>query len=121
MDNALDNDIILREISQWLLATHTIIWDGDKHRLHCFRHVVSLITDAFTANKPLKVLRVPRAPKGTPKAQKPIWKRPVDAILKLYEIIFFAMRILERAREWQNYTIQASDDFLYPIKDNDTR
>ena len=31
------------------------------------------------------------------------------------------MRTPERAREWRECTIQASDDFLHPIKDNDTR
>ena len=31
------------------------------------------------------------------------------------------MRTPKRAREWQNCTKEASDDFLYPIKDNDTR
>ena len=97
------------------------MWDGDKHRLRCFGHIVSLVATAFTDNKPLKAMRILRAPKGTPKALKPAWKRPDDAISKLHNIIFFAMRTPERAREWQNCTIEASDDFLHPIKDNDTR
>jgi hypothetical protein len=31
------------------------------------------------------------------------------------------MRTPKRAKEWQNCTRQASDDFLHPIKNNDTR
>ena len=61
--------------------------------------MVSLIVDAFTCNKPLKATRISRAPKGAPKADKPAWKRPVDAISKLYKITFFAMRTLKRVRE----------------------
>jgi hypothetical protein len=61
--------------------------------------VVSLITDAFISNKPLKAARILRALKGTLKKKKPIWKRLMDAILKLYEIIFFVMRTLARAKE----------------------
>jgi hypothetical protein len=123
MDNAPDNDTTLRAISQWLLTTHGVIWDADKHRLRCFRHVVSLIANAFTANKPLKAARTAKAPNTlkTLKADKPAWKRPIDAISKLHEIIFFAMRTPARAKEWKDCTIQASDDFLHPIKDNDTR
>jgi hypothetical protein len=121
MDNAGDNDTTLREISRWLKATYRITWDADEHRLRCFGHVVSLVANAFTANKPLKAARVPRAPKGTPKEKKPLWKRPVDAISKLHEIIFFAMRTPARAKEWMECTTEASDDFLHPIKDNDTR
>jgi len=45
----------------------------------------------------------------------------MDIILKLHEIIFFAMRTLARAKEWIEYTTKALDDFLHPIKDNDTQ
>jgi hypothetical protein len=82
--------------------------------------VVSLIINAFIANKPLKAARVPYILKGTPKEKKPLWKRLVDIILKLYKIIFFVMRILVRAKEWMEYTTKVLDDFLYPIKDNNT-
>jgi hypothetical protein len=47
-------------------------------------------------------------------------KRPIDAIFKLHEAIFFAMRTPARAKEWRDCTTEASDDFLHPIKDNDT-
>jgi hypothetical protein len=121
MDNAGDNNTALKEISRWLKATHNIIWDGEEYRLRCFGYVVSLIADAFISNKPLKAACILRAPKGTLKEKKPIWKRLMDAILKLYKIIFFAMRISVRAKEWMEYTTEVSDDFLHPIKDNDTR
>lgn len=87
------------ESSYWLLATHGVVWDGDKHRLRSFEHVVSLIPNAFTCNKPLKLARVARAPKVTPNTEKPLSKRPVDCISKLYEIIFFIMRISARVKE----------------------
>jgi hypothetical protein len=109
MDNAPDNDTALREISRYLFATKGIIWDADKHRLRCFGHVVSLIANAFTSNKPLKAARVARALKGTPKEQKPLWKRPINGISKLHDIIFLAMRTPARAKEWKDYTTQASD------------
>jgi hypothetical protein len=120
MDNALDNDITLREVSRYLLATKGVIWKADEHRLRCFGHVVSLIADAFIANKPLKSARVKRLP-GVVKEDKPLWKRPIDAIFKLHEVIFFAMRTPARAKEWIDCTTEVSDDFLHPIKDNDTR
>ena len=82
--------------------------------------MVSLITNAFIANKPLKSTRTRRLP-GVAKADKPLWKRPIDAIFKLHEVIFFAMRTLARAKEWMDCTTEASNDFLHPIKDNDTR
>ena len=121
MDNAGDNYTALRDIARWLLATYGVIWDADEHRLRCFGHVISPIANAFTANKPLKAVRVLRAPKGTPKEKKPPWQRPSDAISKLHEVVFFAMRTPARAKEWMNYTTEVSDDFLRPIKDNDTR
>jgi hypothetical protein len=121
MDNAGDYDTALKEISRWLKATHKIIWDGEEHRLRCFGHVVSLIANAFTSNKPLKAARILRAPRGTPKEKKPAWKRLMDVILKLYEIIFYTIKTLARAKEWVECTTEASDDFLYPIKDNYTR
>jgi hypothetical protein len=123
MDNAPNNNTTLRAISQWLLTTYSVIWDVNKHRLRCFRHVVSLIANAFTTNKPLKAARTVKAPNTlkTLKANKPAWKRLIDVILKLYKIIFFVMRTPARAKEWKDCTIQASDDFLHPIKDNNTR
>lgn len=54
MDNAPDNDTCLCEVEHWL-ATKGVIWGGNAHRLCCFGHVVSLIANAFTSNKPLKV------------------------------------------------------------------
>jgi hypothetical protein len=45
----------------------------------------------------------------------------MDTILKLYEIILFAIRILVYTKEWMECTTETSDDFLYPIKDNDIR
>jgi hypothetical protein len=120
MDNAGDNDTALKEIERWL-ATKGVSWDASLHRLRCFGHVVALISNAFTANKPVKAERVPRAPKGTPKAAKPTWIRPVDAISKLHEVVFFAMRTPARAKEWRDCTAEASNDLLYLIKDNDTR
>jgi hypothetical protein len=85
--------------------------------------VVSLIANAFTTNKPLKAARIIKAPNTlkTLKVDKLAWKRLINAILKLYKIIFFAMRTPARAKEWKDYTIQALNDFLHPIKDNNTR
>ncbi len=57
----------------------------------------SLIANAFTANKPLKVAHVARAP-NTPKADKPVWIRPIDGISKLHDVIFFVMRTLRSGR-----------------------
>ena len=101
IDNAPNNNTTLREISYQLFATYSIIWDADKHRLRYFGHIVSLIANDFTANKPLKAIRVAKAlnaPK-TLKVDKLAQKRLVDAILKLYEIIFFAMQTLAHAKE----------------------
>lgn len=120
MDNAPDNDTTLREVFKWLLVSEGVIWSPDEHRLRCFGHVVSLIANAFTANKPLKSTRARRLP-GVAKADKPVWKRPIDVISKLHEVIFFTMRTPARAKEWIDCTTDASDDFLHPIKDNDTR
>jgi hypothetical protein len=69
IDNILDNNTTLREISYWLLITHGVIWDRDKYRLYCFGHVVSLIANTFTENKPLKTTRITKAP-NTPKTLK---------------------------------------------------
>ena len=101
IDNALDNNITLQEISYQLFATYSIIWDANKYKLYYFKHIVSLIANSFTANKPLKAIYVTRALNAlkTPKADKLAQKRLVDAILKLYKIIFFVMRILARAKE----------------------
>jgi len=120
IDNALDNDTTLREVSRYLFATKGVIWEADEHRLRYFGHVVSLIANAFIANKPLKAARVKRL-LGVAKEDKPLWKRPIDAISKLHEVIFFAMRTLACAKEWMDYTTEVSDDFLHPIKDNDMR
>ena len=121
IDNAPNNNTALQEISKWLLSDKAVLWDADKYKLRCFSHVVSLIANAFTSNKPLKAARIARALRGTPKADKPIQKRPLDAITKLHEIIVFAIRTPARAQEWESCTKQASNDFLHPIKDNDTR
>jgi hypothetical protein len=72
IDNAGDNNIILKEIARWLLATYNIIWDADEYKFRYFRYIVSLIANAFTTNKLLKVTCVLHAPKGTPKEKKPI-------------------------------------------------
>jgi hypothetical protein len=65
MDNAPDNDTILQEIFRWLLATYSIIWDADKHKLRCFGYVVSLIANVFTEKllKAARIIRVPNTPK----------------------------------------------------------
>ncbi len=62
MDNAGDNDTALRKISHWLLTTYGVIQGADDHRLRYFGHVVGLIANAFTANKPLKAAGVSRTP-----------------------------------------------------------
>ena len=121
IDNAPDNDTTLREISKQLLSNKAVLQDADKYRLRYFSHVVSLIANAFTSNKPLKAACTAKALKGTPKADKPIQKRLLDAITKLYKIIVFAMRTLARAQEQESYIKQALNDFLYLIKDNNTR
>jgi hypothetical protein len=121
MDNTGDNNTILRKITCWLLAIYSIIWDTDEHRLRCFRHMVSLIANAFIANKPLKTARVLRIPKGTPKEKKPIWKRLSNAISKLHEVVFFAIRTPAYTKEWIDCTTEVFDNFLYLIKDNNTR
>ena len=57
IDNTSDNDIALTTIERYL-ATCGVIQLGKDHCLRCFRHVVSLIANAFTANKPLKKKKV---------------------------------------------------------------
>jgi hypothetical protein len=83
--------------------------------------MVSLIANTFT-NKSLKNTRVTKAPNTpkTPKVDKLVWKQPINTISKLYKIIFFAIRTPARTKKWKDCILQASDNFLYLIKDNNT-
>jgi hypothetical protein len=116
LDNARDNDTSLRSVQAYLL-TQGIIWDGDAHRLRCFGHVVSLVVNAFTANKPLHSLKV-RRPKGSPKVK---WIRPEDAISKLHHIIVFIMATSQRIEAFMEINNQVDDEVLHPVRENDTR
>jgi hypothetical protein len=70
MDNAGDNNTALVTIQNYLYnLPQSVNWSGSYHRLRCFGHVVSLVANAFTANKPLNTAKV-RVPKGLRKAVK---------------------------------------------------
>jgi hypothetical protein len=71
IDNILDNNIILREVSRYLFITKGVIYEVDEYRLRYFSHVVSLIINAFIVNKPLKATRVKRL-LGVIKEDKPL-------------------------------------------------
>lgn len=116
MDNASDNNTALEAIEQFLfdLGIH---WNGKAHRLRCLGHVISLIANAFTENKPLKSKRV-RRQKGTPKVK---WERPIDAITKLHIIIVFIMITSQRIEEFKAINTTTDEAFLLPIQENLTR
>jgi hypothetical protein len=116
LDNAGDNDTSLRAVQAYLL-TEGVVWNGDAHRLRCFGHIVSLIAGAFTANKPLKVVRL----RGTPKPPKVPWVRPSDALSKLHHIIVFIMATAQRIEEFMEINSYIDDKILHPIRENDTR
>jgi len=52
MDNATDNDTSLATIEVFLFSIG-VKWSGTEHRFRCFGHVINLVINAFTANKPL--------------------------------------------------------------------
>lgn len=124
-DNAPDNDTSLVTLEAWF-ATQGIIWTAKDHRLRCFGHIINLISNAFTANKPLKIrpqgrqARVPRVP-GAPRVPKPTITRPVDCITKLHKIIKFITAPGQRADEFMKCNREVYAEMLRPIKDNDTR
>jgi hypothetical protein len=121
MDNAGDNDTALMSIEKFLIDLDVpIIWSGTKHRLRCFGHIVSLVANAFTANKPLNQAKV-RRPKNAPKLAKVVWVRPLDAITKLHTITVFIMHTGQRIEEFEAITALSDDKKLHPIKENDTR
>jgi hypothetical protein len=62
LDNTGDNDTFLGTVQAYLLSEE-VVWNRDSYRLRCFGHIVSLIAGAFTANKPLKLVRSKGAPK----------------------------------------------------------
>jgi hypothetical protein len=116
LDNAGDNDTSLRMVEKFLL-TQGVIWNADSHRLRCFGHIVSLIAKAFTANKPLKVVRA----KGTPKPPKALWVRPADALSKLHHIIVFITATAQRIEEFTVINQNVDDEILHTVQENDTR
>jgi len=92
LDNARDNDTSLLAISQYL-ATISVNWSGPNYRLCCFSYIVSLIAIAFTANKPLYLLKTSKTRRliGALKPLKVAYKRLVDAITKIYKIIVYIL------------------------------
>lgn len=121
-DNAGDNDTSLVALEEWL-STQGVIWGARDHRLRCIGHIINLVANAFTANRPLKLRpigrrrRVPGAP-SAPKAKK---ERPVDCITKLHEIIKFATVPGQRLNEFMQLNNDTFTEMMKPIKDNDTR
>jgi hypothetical protein len=116
LDNAGDNDTSLCAVQAYLL-NEGVVWNGDSHRLRCFGHIVSLIARAFTANKPLKLVR----PKGAPKLVKVPWVCPSDALSKLHHIIVFIMATAQRIEEFMEINNYTNDEILHPVRENDTR
>jgi hypothetical protein len=47
MDNATNNDTMIKELSKKLKEKHEIIWDPRPHRLRCNGHVINLAVQAF--------------------------------------------------------------------------
>ena len=121
LDNAGDNDTSLRAVQVYLRSIG-VTWDADAHRLRCFGHIVSLIANEFTANKPLKVPRLQDEPKPPKDFMKPKLARPQDAITHLHEIVKFIMATSQRIEEFReiNYA-HLDEDILLPVRDQDTR
>ena len=119
IDNASNNNTALTTIERYL-ATCGVIWSGKDHCLCCFGHVVSLIANAFTANKPLKKKKVARV-KGAPKAPKVIWIRPEDAISIVHIITVYIIATSQRIEEFIRINSITDNNILHPIKENDTR
>lgn len=121
-DNAGDNDTSLVALEFWLL-TQGVIWHARAHRLRCIGHIINLVANAFTANRPLKVSvasrrrRVPGA-LPVPKAKQ---ERPVDCITKLHEIIKFITAPGQRLDEFMTMHYVTFTEMMKPIQDNDTR
>ncbi len=121
LDNAGDNDTALRSI-QVYLASLGINWNADAHRLRCFGHIINLVANAFTANKPLKPGREPGVPKPIKDPLAPKWTRPDDAITHLHEIVKFITASSQRIEEFQEINqAHLDEDVLQPVRDNDTR
>lgn len=112
LDNASDNDTTLRYIER-SLAKRNIIWDAELHRLRCFGHIVSLIVNAFTDNKPLFRDRRHGDMKN--------FKRPFDALSKLHNIVKYIQGSTQRIDKFKDINLSLHSLILQPIQDNDTR
>lgn len=118
-DNAGDNDTSMVSVQAYL-ATLEITWIAEDHRLRCLGHIINLIANAFTANKPLKIRRAPRA-RGAPKAPKAPIERPIDCITKLHEITKFITTPGQRQDDFLAGSAELDVDLLRPVRDQDTR
>jgi hypothetical protein len=80
-----------------------------------------LIANAFTANRPLKVVRRAGDPKPIKDPIAPKWTRPVDTVSHLHAIITFIMATSQRIEQFQAINkVYIEEDFLRPVRDNNT-
>jgi hypothetical protein len=121
-DNAGDNDTSMLSVQAYL-ATLSITWVAEHHRLRCLGHIINLIATAFTANESLKIRAGARQRRvsGAPRVKKPKVERPVDCITKLHEIIKYIMAPGQRQDEFLSGSAELHIELLRPVRDQDTR
>jgi hypothetical protein len=121
-DNAGDNDTSMLSVQAYL-ATLSITWVAEHHRLKCLGHIINLIATAFTANESLKIRAGARQRRvsGAPRVKKPKVERPVDCITKLHEIIKYIMAPGQRQDEFLSGSAELHIELLRPVRDQDTR
>jgi len=81
------------------------------------------VATAFTANKPLHLLKTSktRRPIGALKPPKVAYKRPINAITKIYKIIVYILATSQRNDVFIANNAKVEGEMLRPIRKNDTR
>ena len=78
---------------------------------------------AFTANKPLHLLKTSRTRRliSALKPPKVAYKRLVDAITKIHEIIVYILATSQRSNVFMANNAKVEGEMLCPICENNTR
>ncbi|KFY19669.1 hypothetical protein V493_07869 [Pseudogymnoascus sp. VKM F-4281 (FW-2241)] len=98
LDNASNNDTLMKHLEEDLLTNHQIKYNGKNHRLRCMGHIINLTVQAFLFGD--DEYNVSPNPTALELAK---W-RTKGALGKLHNIVVFVQRSPQRIAEFSEYS-----------------
>ena len=104
MNNAKNNDIMMKIISKTLRLQHDIDYDSIEHRLRCLNYIINLIVQAYFFDKHFDVeyriiINIRQAKKLNVELQK---YRKLEFQNRFHNINFYIFRISQRVQRFTN-------------------